>query len=59
MVGHLDVKDADGSVSKVSPPTPGWGDDSTYSVAQNMIRCYGLNDNVHEGATCSRDELCP
>ena len=44
------VKAADGTITKVEPPTPGWGDGATYPVAQNMVRCYGMNDNVHEGA---------
>ena len=53
------VKAANGTVSKVSPPTPGWGDDATYSVAQNMVRCYGLNDNVHEGAYVLKGRIVP
>ena len=53
------VKALNGTISKVKPPTPGWGDDATYSVAQNMVRCYGLNDNVHEGAYVLKGRVVP
>ena len=44
------VKAANGTVTKVDPPTPGWSGEATYPMAQNMVRCYGMNDNVHDGA---------
>ena len=53
------VKDADGNVSKKSPPTPGWGGEETYTVAQNMVRCYGLNDNIHSGAYVLKGRIVP
>ncbi len=53
------VKALNGTITKVKPPTPGWGDDATYSVAQNMVRCYGLNDNVHEGAYVLKGRVVP
>ena len=53
------VKALNGTITKVKPPTPGWGDDATYSVAQNMVRCYGLNDNVHEGAYVLKGRIVP
>ena len=54
------VKADNGTVSKVSPPTPGWGDNSlVYGVAQNMVRCYGLNDNVHSGAYVLKGRIVP
>ena len=53
------VKAPNGTVTKVGPPTPGWGDGATYSVAQNMVRCYGLNDNVHSGAYVLKGRIVP
>jgi len=53
------VKALDGTISKVEPPTPGWGDDASFPVAQNMVRCYGLNDNVHEGAYVLKGRIVP
>ena len=53
------VKAPNGTITKVGPPTPGWGDDATYSVAQNMVRCYGLNDNVHSGAYVLKGRIVP
>lgn len=53
------AKGLNDTVSKVSPPTPGWGDDATYAVAQNMVRCYGLNDNVHSGAYVLKGRIVP
>ena len=53
------VKALDGTISKVDPPTPGWGNGETYAVAQNMVRCYGLNDNVHEGAYVLKGRIVP
>ena len=53
------VKDLSGTVSKVEPPTPGWSGSATYVVAQNMVRCYGLNDNVHEGAYVLKGRVVP
>ncbi len=53
------IKDLNGTVSKEAPPTPGWGDDSTYNVAQNMVRCYGMTDNVHTGAYVLKGRIVP
>ena len=53
------VKAPNGTITKVGPPTPGWGDDATYSIAQNMVRCYGLNDNVHSGAYVLKGRIVP
>ena len=53
------LKSASGNVSKVSPPTPGWGDSETHAFAQNMVRCYGLNDNVHSGAYVLKGRIVP
>ena len=53
------LKSANGNVSKVSPPTPGWGDGATHAFAQNMVRCYGLNDNTHSGAYVLKGRIVP
>ena len=53
------VKDSNGTVAKASPPTPGWDGSASYSVAQNMVRCYGLNDNVHSGAYVLQGRIVP
>ncbi len=53
------VKGLNGTVTKVDPPTPGWGDDSSYGVAQNMVRCYGMTDNVHTGAYVLKGRIVP
>ena len=53
------VKDVNGTISKVSPPTPGWGEGASYSVAQNMVRCYGMTDNVHSGAYVLKGRVVP
>ena len=53
------VKALDGTIAKVEPPTPGWGDDATYPMAQNMVRCYGMNDNVHSGAYVLKGRIVP
>ncbi len=43
----------------ISPPTPGWDGSATYIVAQNMVRCYGLSDNSHEGAYILKGRVVP
>ncbi|MEK9651296.1 MAG: amidohydrolase family protein, partial [Poseidonia sp.] len=53
------VKDLNGSVSKVDPPTPGWGGEGTFAVAQNMVRCYGMTDNIHTGAYVLKGRVVP
>ena len=53
------VKAANGTVSKVKPPTPGWGEGEDHATAQNMVRCYGLNDNVHSGAYVLKGRIVP
>ena len=53
------VKASNGTVSKASPPTPGWAGTQSYSMAQNMVRCYGLNDNVHSGAYVLQGRIVP
>ena len=53
------VKDLNGTITKVEPPTPGWGDDSSYGVAQNMVRCYGMTDSVHTGAYVLKGRIVP
>lgn len=53
------VKALDGTISKVTPPTPGWEGSQTFPVAQNMVRCYGLNDNVHDGAYVLKGRIVP
>ncbi|MEC8709701.1 MAG: lamin tail domain-containing protein, partial [Candidatus Thermoplasmatota archaeon] len=53
------VKAANGTVSKVKPPTPGWGEGEDHTTAQNMVRCYGLNDNVHSGAYVLKGRIVP
>ena len=53
------VKAEDGTITKVEPPTPGWGGSATYAIAQNMVRCYGLSDNVHEGAYVLKGRVVP
>jgi len=53
------VKADNGTISKASPPTPGWGGTASYPVAQNMVRCYGLNDNVHTGAYVLQGRVVP
>ena len=53
------MKDLSGTVTKVSPPTPGWDGSATYIVAQNMVRCYGLSDNSHEGAYILKGRVVP
>ena len=53
------VKANDGTITKVEPPTPGWDGSGTYAIAQNMVRCYGLSDNVHEGAYVLKGRVVP
>jgi len=53
------VKHLNGTVEKVAPPTPGWGDSTSFSVAQNMVRCYGMTDNVHTGSYVLKGRLVP
>ena len=53
------VKDLSGTITKVSPPTPGWEGSATYIVAQNMVRCYGLSDNSHDGAYVLKGRVVP
>ena len=33
-----------GSIWKVRPPTPGYAQDESFGVAQNMIGCFGISD---------------
>ena len=33
-----------GTLWKVKPPTPGYSEDESFSVAQNMIGCFGISD---------------
>ncbi|MDP7394383.1 MAG: amidohydrolase family protein [Candidatus Poseidonia sp.] len=53
------VKASNGTISKSSPPTPGWYGSASYPTAQNMVRCYGLNDNVHTGAYVLQGRVVP
>ena len=53
------VKDINGEVTKVDPPTPGWGGEESFAVAQNMVRCYGMTDNVHSGAYVLKGRVVP
>ena len=53
------VKALNGSITKVEPPTPGWAGNATYPVAQNMVRCYGMTDNVHTGAYVLKGRIVP
>ena len=53
------MMDLSGTITKVTPPTPGWEGSATYVVAQNMVRCYGLNDNSHDGAYILKGRVVP
>ena len=51
------VKNTEGVITKIAPPTPGWGEGETYATAQHMVRCYGMTDNVHSGAYVLKGRL--
>jgi len=43
------VRLENGTVTKQSPPTPGWNEGGN-QTDQRMIRCYGMNDHLHDGS---------
>lgn len=53
------VKDLAGNVSKFDGPTPGWFGGSGFSMAQNIVKCYGINDDFHNGAYILRGQIVP
>ena len=38
-----------GSIGKVSPPTPGWGEGESQPAILPIVGCYGLSDHIHQG----------